>query len=216
MCLGFFLRVRYLLESVWMPLTQPDKRVQSWETKSQSSLRVQPGGNFCFDCRLLGWHCLPFLFPFLRCLHLGAFESCSAPQLFTLHARECFSVTWEPLFPDEWGGMGRKVILNIIILTVPALCPHNSVGHVGPQGIRVSLNENIPSVGSFLPPLSSCLLLRQGLQSNGHPRKQIGTLGLCESGSLGCKVNCSFHQDKDIQMWERIKFFPVPRNRWLS
>lgn len=73
------------------PLTQQNKRVQPWETKSQSS---QPGGNVCFGCRHLNGHCLPFLFLFLKCLDLGTFESC---QLVTLHAHKCFSMTWSGL-----------------------------------------------------------------------------------------------------------------------
>lgn len=47
-------------------------------------------------------------------------------------------------------------------------------------------------------------------------RKHRGALSLCANRSLGCSANCSFQQDKGIQMWETIKFFPTPLNRWLS
>lgn len=213
MCVGFCLSQIPATCQRGSPLTQQDKRVQLWETKSQSSLGAQPGGDVCFGCRLLNEHCLPFLFPFLKCLDLGAFESC---PLVTLHAHKCFSMTWERPFPDEWGSARRKIFSNFIILTAPDLHPCDLGGHTGHQGTRASLNEDIPLMSSFLIPLSSRLPSHLGLQSNGHLRKHIRTLGLCESGSLGCKVNCSFHQDKDIQMWERIKFLPLPWNQWLS
>lgn len=107
------------LLSVWIPSHLARQGVQLQETKSQSCLGAQPGGGFCFNCRLWDWHCLPFLLPLLSCLDLGIFESCSAPQLFTLQAHKCFNMTWEPRSPDEWKGTGTwlpsqtKSILNL-------------------------------------------------------------------------------------------------------
>lgn len=131
------------------PLTQQNKRVQPWETKSQSS---QPGGNVCFGCRHLNGHCLPFLFLFLKCLDLGTFESC---QLVTLHAHKCFSITWSGLSlmsEEVW----EEIFSNFIILTAPDLSPCDFGGHTGHRGTRASLNEGILLMSSLFLRAHAC------------------------------------------------------------
>lgn len=65
----------------------------------------------------------------------------------------------------------------------------------------------------FSAPLGSCLILLQGLLGRRHHRE---AKRISANGSLGFSANCSFQQDKGTQMWETIKFFPMPPNRWLS
>lgn len=150
-------------------LTQEDKRVQPQGARSQSWLGAKPGGGFCFDCRPLDWPFSPCVFPFLGCHDLGASEPCWAPCLspctpvsvqYEAAPREAFSLIYHPhrARPASswlWG-----------------------------TWLWASLNEGI-SVGFFSSPLSSCLPLHQGLQSDGHPQeadRNAGSLWKWEFG----------------------------------
>lgn len=182
-------------------LPQQDKKGAAWRAKSQSCLGSQPGGQaILFWLQSLSWHC----FTSSGSIPLLSWSGCwvgsfTAPN-FSPYMPLSLSVSpgsRAPLVNEE--ALQRKVLPNLTVLADP----HGG----GPVG-RHWVIEDIHYMGSFLPALST------------HPthlplpppitRKQIETLGfyLCETGSLGCKLNCSFNQDKDIQMWERIKSFP--------
>ena len=148
----------------------------------------------------------PFCFhPSEASLHLRFWALLSPLGLFTLHDRLIVSISvWLGLHVSL---MSKETLEEKPFLTLSSslspTCIFMTVGDtrctraVGCHWVRMSPRW----VSSFLH-WALAFLFARDCKAMGTPRKQLGTLGHCESGSLGCKVNWSFHQDKDIQMRE--------------